>query len=154
MLNRNLTTVITIWLISVFGAIALFLIIDATLATGEFLGFKVAGGLAGSIVIFLLLFRSYRLLGRSNLQVFLVFNGEEPVSIEQSKITYQLLNGDKNDEAKSAQLIEQFGQKYILIPNINLDDFVQIKIEADNGIWVSDKVVSSIRHLKFKRLED
>jgi hypothetical protein len=130
------------------------LIIDGTLATGEFLGFKVAGGLAGAIVVFLLLFRSYRSLGKSDMQVFFVFNGESPTSIEQAKITYQLISGNKTSETKPAQFIEQFDQKYILIPGISFDDYVQIRIEADNGIWISDKVVSRVRHLKFKQLRE
>jgi hypothetical protein len=88
------------------------------------------------------------------MQVFFVFNGESPTSIEQAKITYQLISGNKTSETKPAQFIEQFDQKYILIPGISFDDYVQIRIEADNGIWISDKVVSRVRHLKFKQLRE
>ncbi len=154
MLNRNLVTVIVIWIISVLAAIGLFLIVDATLAAGEFLGFKVAGGLAGAIVVFILLFRSYTSLGRSDLQVYFVFDEKPPKSIEKAKITYQFTKSYSTSKAKPAQLIEQFGQKYILIPDISFEDYIQIRIEADDGIWISDNFTSRVRHLKFKRLRE
>ena len=146
---RNLVTVITIWLVSVAAAIALFLIVDATLATGEFLGFKVAGGLAGAIVSFLLLFRSYRALGRTDLQVHFVFEADDVPPLDNAKVSYRVMR--RPDTWVPTPVIKQFDQRFVRVPAIGFDDVVQVRVDAKTGSWISDLVESRVRHLLFVR---
>ncbi len=62
----QLIVVIAIWLVSLGSALLLFWLVDETFAEGEFMGFKIGGGIAGCIAIFLLLYNRYRLLLRSS----------------------------------------------------------------------------------------
>ena len=153
--DTNFIFVIGFWLLSLLSAVILFIVINETFAEGKFLGFKLGGGIAGCIVIYLILTRSYLQFKRNDLEIHLrKFEGKEPENINTAIFYYRVVNSKKPDEWIKAEFIVQIQDKFIVIPNISFTDIVEIKLEASNGIWKSDKITSSKRHILLNKAND
>ena len=148
---KNAIIIILFWLISLGSAFLLFLFLDSYVFTESFMGFKAGGGVAGCILIFILLMKKYENLNyKSEVEIHLRdFIGEEPKNLKDCKFEYRSINNPINKRWKEAEFITQDKDRFIYVPNIGITDIIELRIIAENGTWKSDKVQSSKRHLLF-----
>ncbi|MGD2035720.1 MAG: hypothetical protein PVF73_11720 [Bacteroidales bacterium] len=150
---KNAVIIIVFWIISLGSAFLLFLFLDSYVFTESFMGFKAGGGIAGCILIFILLMKKFESLNyKSEIEIHLRdFIDEEPLNLKNCKFEYRILNKTLYKSWKKAEYITQDKDRFIYVPNVCISDILEFRIIAENGTWQSDKVQSSKRHLLFSK---